>query len=75
MRHSTRITAIALAGAFALATLAAPASATILPAGVDTDVSAFNGNRFPVCVPGLKAAGVGVAVPIGSSEQSGCIQR
>ncbi|MEV0616323.1 hypothetical protein AB0I81_23610 [Nonomuraea sp. NPDC050404] len=77
MSRSTRITAVALAGAFALATLATPAAANV-PSSIDTAVNAFNGNfagnNVPVCVPG-EVAGLGVQVPIISPKKATCTQH
>ncbi|MCF6476688.1 hypothetical protein FAF44_51430 [Nonomuraea sp. MG754425] len=80
MRSSTRIATITLAGALALAALAAPAAA-VVPGGIDGVVnalngnSALNGNKVPICLSGVDAAGVGVKVPVGSPQTAGCTQH
>ncbi|MEV1004098.1 hypothetical protein [Nonomuraea sp. NPDC050202] len=80
MRHSARIATVTLAGAFALAAVAGPASANV-PSGIEGTISTLNGNsvlngnQVPVCISGVEAAGVGVKVPVGSKESSGCVQH
>ncbi|MFB4278146.1 hypothetical protein ACBJ59_22840 [Nonomuraea sp. MTCD27] len=72
MRHPIRITTVALAGAFALSALAAPAVAHV-PHDVKGTVDVLNNAK--VCVPGLDAAGIGVQVPIASPESANCTQQ
>ncbi|MEV0162358.1 hypothetical protein ACGFJC_09105 [Nonomuraea fuscirosea] len=71
MRQSTRIGTVTLAAAFALSALAAPAAA-IGPISVDGTVNALNDTK--VCAPGLKAAGLGLEIPIASPQTSACAQ-
>ncbi|MGR6920261.1 hypothetical protein ACU635_39020 [[Actinomadura] parvosata] len=77
MRRSARIVTLTLAGAFTLAALAGPAAANV-PVGVDTSVNTLNGNSLlnanKVQACGIKAAGIGLDVPIASSESAGCAQ-
>ncbi|GAA2824039.1 hypothetical protein [Nonomuraea rubra] len=80
MRHTARIATLTLAGAFALAVVAVPASANV-PSGIEGTVSTLNGNsvlngnQVPVCISGVEAAGVGVKVPVGSKDSAGCVQH
>ncbi|SEH01289.1 hypothetical protein SAMN05444920_119219 [Nonomuraea solani] len=74
MHFSTRLTAAALAGAFALSVLAAPASANVVPdsSTASGGVNVSDNLKLPVCVPNPNANVLGVAVPIGSAQSATC---
>ncbi|MFC5826326.1 hypothetical protein [Nonomuraea insulae] len=72
MRQSTRVSAVTLAAALALSALAAPAAAHG-PISIDGTVNALNDTKL--CAPGVKAAGIGVEIPIASPQTATCTQH